>query len=498
MPDAELRRQKVAYRRGVMRTGAAAAALLALVGSLAFVAFRERDAQVRLSAELTRSIADLKIERGERRLEDGQMAGLLDFTRAIHDLPAGDEQRLLMARWAAWNQRNEGRLVDIIGDEGVAKFAMSSQGTWFATADASGGVQVWRTSDRTRHGPVLHHGTPITNLLFDVPQKMVVTMSADGSVKLWDIESSSLRATLEHPGGVRGAGATRDGRHVVVVERADSGESIVRRWDADTGELVTSTKPYTLVYPALGTDAYLLLVNRNRTGGEVIDTARMASVGEIAFHAPASHLVDDAADVWQAAGFEDGSVAYMQLFLGSDGAPVSDEQQDVAWDSYSVYQAHARPVKLVALSGDGLVIASATIDSSGMVAVLEASTGNPAGRPVRHDAPIDGLVLSFDGTFVAGASGATAHVWSVESGRELTGGLTHAAAITSLAFSRAREPELFVGTSSAVPIRVYRVRLAEASTVVAFYPGGWSTKMALSADGKTLVTTAINGDSAQI
>jgi len=76
MPDAELRRQRAAYRRGLLRAAAVATALLALVGGVSLKSVRK--------ADLTRLLYDVNINFAQQRYETadvGQALSLLDETR---------------------------------------------------------------------------------------------------------------------------------------------------------------------------------------------------------------------------------------------------------------------------------------------------------------------------------------------------------------------------------------------------------------------------------
>src|SRR5262249_40903088 len=68
MPDAEVRRQRAAFRLGVVRTAGAAAMLLAAVASLALLAIQQGR-----RTELFLYAADMKV--AQQALEDGNLAG---------------------------------------------------------------------------------------------------------------------------------------------------------------------------------------------------------------------------------------------------------------------------------------------------------------------------------------------------------------------------------------------------------------------------------------
>src|SRR5262249_17690242 len=60
MPEAEVRRQKAAYRRGLLRANAVATAVLAVFGALAVIAFRSERRAERAANEARRKSKDLQ------------------------------------------------------------------------------------------------------------------------------------------------------------------------------------------------------------------------------------------------------------------------------------------------------------------------------------------------------------------------------------------------------------------------------------------------------
>jgi hypothetical protein len=91
MPDAELRRQRAAYRAGVLRAAAIAAVILLLVGSLAAVAFQQRN---RAQAEARRADEKTKeLEQKARELEMALADAKSQRQRAEDKQQEADEQR---------------------------------------------------------------------------------------------------------------------------------------------------------------------------------------------------------------------------------------------------------------------------------------------------------------------------------------------------------------------------------------------------------------------
>jgi hypothetical protein len=119
MPDVELRRQRVAYRRGLLRAGAVAAVIVAAIVGLAFTAIKQRNRveeavrradhnlqQANLSAEETRKalagaerqrqIANgqrLEAENQQRRAEEQKTVAERQRHEAVNQQQIAEEQR---------------------------------------------------------------------------------------------------------------------------------------------------------------------------------------------------------------------------------------------------------------------------------------------------------------------------------------------------------------------------------------------------------------------
>jgi len=521
MPDAELRRQKQAFWRGARRVSAAVVVFAAIAIYAGVQSVRLSDALATSRADreaLAATVADLRIANNVRLLENGDASGLVGLAKTARSLPPGPELRLLGATWASWERRYAGRLRAIVGpEEGVSSFAMSPSATWFATADARGLAQLWRTADRTPHGAALEHGSPISGLSFDPGGRTLETRSDDGVVKLWDVATTSLRATLRHPEAVQFSRFTFDAEHLATLTYTDSGATVVRRWDTDTGDLAAEPSSLDGVV-SLGPDAYLLVFDGSIRRAAIVDTATMERLSYVSLPSTiSSEAAEDATGAWVVIGFADGSIVYGSLSPASVPSdwPSDGDIQFGSRESDATHHLFDAPVTVVSISGDGRVVAAMTGDPTGQILVLHAETGEPVGRPIFHQSPIVGLRLSYDGSLLAGGAGDTARVWSTESGEDLAGALTFPAAspapavgegvpraepseIKSLAFSGGESPELFVEMANAAPVYVYRVRTAGQVEEVVSYAGGWAAKLGLSEDGSTLVTCSTAGPSAHV
>ncbi|MEO2004406.1 MAG: AAA-like domain-containing protein, partial [Candidatus Poribacteria bacterium] len=108
MPDAELQRQRAAFRRGVLRSVGVAAVVVAVIGLLAVTAVRQK-------REANRSVARGELEHGVRLLESRSNRGLAHVVAARQTPDVTAEFQESAGRiWAGWHAQLADRLQDVI------------------------------------------------------------------------------------------------------------------------------------------------------------------------------------------------------------------------------------------------------------------------------------------------------------------------------------------------------------------------------------------------
>ena len=155
MPDAELRRQRAAYRRGLARAAAIAAVIILIIAALAMVALKQRDEAER---------ARLEAQRQQKISKSRELAA-----RSIALLASDPELSLLLASQA------------------VERFAYTTE-----AADAM------RRSLRESHVSLVLRGHKgwVCSASFSPDGKLIATCGADRMVRLWDASTGQMLAEM--------------------------------------------------------------------------------------------------------------------------------------------------------------------------------------------------------------------------------------------------------------------------------------------------------------
>ena len=392
LPDAEKRRQKQAFRRGMLLAGTIAGVVLFIVASLGVLALRN----YRVAQAKTR-LANQKVEEARNSAEQANynlyVARMNLIQQNWETRNVGYVKELLEAtrargqstfEWGYWNRLCHLELLALKKHSNIVTCAVYfPDGKRIATGSWDKTARVWdaRTGDclLTFKG----HSGKIYSIAIAPNSKFLLTGSSDGTAKMWDTATGKELRTLKLsslPMWACFVTFSPDGKRIAARAGTYGAASGIKVWDTATGKELHTLR---------------------KTGG----------FSDFAFSPDGKRI---------AAGMQ-----------GDDTATVSDAATD---KTLLTLRGHTSFVYGVAYSPDGRRIATGSFDGS--VKVWDARTGKEqktfkgqAGDAVR-------VAFSPDGKRIAttGIDG-TAKIWDVRTGADLLTLKGHTQFTGSVAFS---------------------------------------------------------------
>src|SRR5262245_8775697 len=453
MPDAELRRQREAYRQGLLRATAVASLIIIFCSGLSIYAFSQRNLANQYAREQERTLARLQSALDEAKRQEGVAIEQRKLTEEQNQLATSQRNRA--DQYAREQERTLTRLQSALAEakrqEGVAieqrKLAEEqSQLAAKRRTEAEEQRQVavrQRVEAQTQRDRAVWQEQSNRRLLYAAHMNLAqhAWESADaGRVEelleshrphsggedlrgfewyyLWRL-SHRFSSTLRHNDTVLSVAFSPDGKRLATGSLEDH---IVKLWDAATGQELITLKGHS---DAVTSVAFSPGGKRLATGS----SDRTVKLWDAATSQETLTLKGHTSAVWSVAFSPDGK----RLATGSQDHSVK------LWDAATgqellTLRGHSDSVQSVAFSPDGKRLA--TGGGAGTVKLWDAATGQELLTLKGPSEGIRSVAFSPDGKRLAtGRADFTVKLWHADSGQELLTLKGHSGSVASVAFS---------------------------------------------------------------
>jgi WD40 repeat protein len=401
LPDFEVRRQREAYRRGVLRTATVSTIILLVVVGLALMALWQRNRAVEQASVNHRLLYMAQMKLAYQEWENANISRVKELLEATR--PLTDEEDMRGFEWyllQGYAHKEIFRLeephlianVKFLSDKNV--LAVGAASHTLPQREYSINLYNWNTKEYISSFKV-QAGNNFDVIVFSPDLKYVATDSPDNTVALWDINSGQnvrlFKPSHEH--GIRTIAFAPGKQYMASADLAGN----LKIWDIATGEeKLALSMGGTIHGLAFSPDGRLLSITSETNSARILDilTGKVIKTFTV----------------------EDGSLS--QAIFSPDGKQLATATTDghlYFWDisagrTIPPVLSHSSEILSFAFSPDGKTLATGSLDRT--VKLWNLKTGKELQTIRGHGSRINFVDWSPDGKFlVTGAGDRTVKIW---------------------------------------------------------------------------------------
>ncbi|MCY3764095.1 MAG: hypothetical protein OXH06_01555, partial [Gemmatimonadetes bacterium] len=317
------------------------------------------------------------------------------------------------------------------------------------------------------------HTHRVVGVLFSPVGKVVASGSHDNTIRLWDVATGAILATLQQPDAVNSVAFSPDGSTIA----SGSYDGNVHLWAVATGQLIATLE---------GQAGEVWSVSYSPDGSTL---ASLSSDGKIRLWEVETRKTNT---TLSGPPIGDASVFFSPNMLFSpDGTILASwsgdtrlRLWDVATGASLATLTHSRLVSSASFSADGSNIASGSYD--GNVHLWAVATAEHIHTLEGHSGPVSSVLFSRDGTTLAsGSYDKTVRIWRVETGKAVASLTGHAQGVASVLFSP--DGTILASTSQDNTVKLWDV--ATGANLATLRHANFAPSMSFSPDGRLLATS---------
>ena len=304
-----------------------------------------------------------------------------------------------------WDLRSDKELPPLDNAGAVTSLAIQQGGNRMIVGDVLGQVTIWEKvgSDEWKAGQsfAAHKGS-VNSIVIDAPRMRFVTGGADGTVRVWRLEPSSVPQPVNQGDEFQTCAFSSQKDHAVCSGNAAETLTIVNLRDGTSTSLSRGGATYAVDSLAYSPNGLIIAAGSREGFIDLLDSKTGEEKGHY-FGGSVGRSIQDILFI-DATHFVSAGLGSALLWELGKATPVG--RLDSGRDGY---------VKQLALSPDRTRVAGAS--ERGFVVVWDIKTRLPVGPMLKDGRPLTSVAYSPDGSsVVAGGSNGTLRSWRVATG----------------------------------------------------------------------------------